>query len=89
MSTKKKSTKKVNEKIDEKNAKDTVTKVVKTKREVKWKLPAEVKTLKQKRAFRAKGRATLRKMESELLKNPTKKLEREYKRYRKEVLLVP
>lgn len=75
--------------LDQKNVKETVAQVVKSTREMKWKLPKDCDTLKKKRAFRQANRTKLRKMESELLKSPSRKLKREYKALRKEVLLVP
>lgn len=75
--------------LDKKNSKDTVTKVVESKREVKWKMPKEGMTTDEKRSFRQAMRRKMRKMESELHKNPSNKLRREYKSFRKEVLLAP
>jgi len=75
--------------LDKGNAKETIRMIVESKKEVKWKLPQDVKSLKAKRAFRQKYRNELRNMESALLKSPTPKLHREYKSLRKQVLLVP
>ena len=86
MATKKKTTRRSTKaKID----KGTVKKTVETVREMKWKIPPECDTAEKKKQFRQKNRNKLRKMEAELLTNPSPKLERSYKALRRKVLLVP
>ena len=89
MKTKSEKSVKRTKKLDKKNEKTTMTKVVESKRELKWKMPEEANTLEKKRAFRQRARNEMRKLESELLKNPSARLERKYKKFRREVLLVP
>ncbi|MAO08079.1 MAG: hypothetical protein CL596_05135 [Alteromonas sp.] len=93
--TKKVTRKKVNKKdLDQKNIKDTVTKVVETKRELKYDYPNEMKDTLKRKKFRQKVRNKINSFQLHLLKldeksKEYKKLDREYKSYRKEVLLVP
>ena len=86
---------KANEKeLDTKNIKDTVKQVVESEREIKYKYPEEIDNQLDRKAWRQKTRNKLRTMERAITKSEEGskekvKLEREYKAYRKEVLLVP
>lgn len=91
---KKTTTKKVarKTKLDNKNVKETVAKIVKSTREIKYNYPSKVKQPLERKQWRQKVRNTIRKYERDLakLKGAAKiKLNKEYKVYRSEVLLVP
>ena len=78
--------------LDSKNVKDTVTKIVETKREMKYLYPQGMDDQIEKKKYRQKVRNKVYKFEREIAKAEGKNLrslEREYKGYRKEVLLVP
>ena len=80
--------------LDSKNIKDTIKQVVESEREIKYKYPEEIDNQLDRKAWRQKVRNTLRAMERNISKaedgsKEKVKLEREYKAYRKEVLLVP
>ncbi len=93
--TKKVTKKKVNKKdLDSKNIKDTVKKVVETKREMKYSYPEEMKDTLDRKKFRQKVRNKINSYQLQLLKldegsRDYKKLDKEYQAYRKQVLLVP
>ena len=86
---------KVNTKeLDTKNIKDTVKQVVESEREIKYNYPDDIDNQLDRKAWRQKIRNKLRAMERAITKaedgsKEKVKLEREYKAYRKEVLLVP
>ena len=86
---------KVNPKeLDNKNIKDTVKQIVESEREIKYNYPKEIDNQLDRKAWRQKVRNQLRSMERAITKaedgsKEKVKLEREYKAYRKEVLLVP
>lgn len=78
--------------LDKKNVKDTVTKTVETKRELKYNYPDGMKDTLERKRFRQKVRNKLYQYKRNLsdLKGKAKtKMEREYNGYRQEVLLVP
>lgn len=81
--------------LDKKNLKNTITKVVESKREVKYKYPEEVGDDQLKRkTFRSATRAKNEKFLAEIAdlkrtQKPTAKLEREYKEFRQKYYLVP
>lgn len=81
--------------LDKKNLKNTITKVVVSKREVKYKYPEEVGDDQLKRkTFRSATRAKNEKFLAEIAdlkrtQKPTAKLEREYKEFRQKYYLVP
>ena len=87
----KKQTKRV---LDTKNIKETVKQVVESEREIKYNYPAEIDNQLDRKAWRQKARNKLRLFERNIAKledgsKEKVKLEKEYKNYRKEVLLVP
>jgi len=88
-----KAKKKVSKKeLDSKNVKDTVTKIVETKREMKYVYPDGMTDQIEKKKYRQKVRNQIYKFDREIPKLEGKKLkalEREYAAYRKEVLQVP
>jgi hypothetical protein len=83
---------KVKKELDTKNVKDTIRQTVESSREIKYKYPEDCDNTLDKKSFRQQTRNKLKAMESAMLKADPKakaKLEKEYKEYRKKVLLVP
>ena len=81
-----------NSKTDAKNVKDTVTKIVESKREMKYVYPEAMDDQIEKKKFRQKVRNHIYKLERDIAKaegKELKTLEKEYKGFRKEVLQVP
>lgn len=87
--------KKANAKVlENKPVKNTVKQIVETEREIKYNYPDEIDNQLDRKAWRQKIRNKLRAMERGIIgaqdgSKEKVKLEREYKAYRKEVLLVP
>ena len=80
--------------LDTKNIKETVKQVVESEREIKYNYPAEIDNQLDRKKKKKKARNKLRLFERNIAKledgsKEKVKLEREYKNYRKEVLLVP
>lgn len=81
-------------KLDTKNIKDTVKQVVESEREIKYNYPAEIDNQLDRKAWRQKTRNKLNAMQLKITKaedgsKEKAKLEKEYREYRKQVLLVP
>lgn len=78
--------------LDSKNVKDTVTKVVETKREMKYIYPDGMDDQVEKKKWRQKVRNKIYKFERDIQKlegKEAKAKEKKYATYRKEVLQVP
>lgn len=86
-------TKKLDKKeLDSKNIKDTVKKTVESTREMKYNYPEDVVETTDRKSWRQKVRNKINSFELSIIKLDGKekaKKEKEYKSYRKEVLLVP
>lgn len=80
---------------DDKNIKDTVKTIVTQERELFYKYPEDVDNPLDRKKWRQKVRNAIRAFDRNLSKiddtesKEYRKLEREYKAYRKEVLMVP
>jgi hypothetical protein len=91
-STAKKSIKAKKAQTDKKNVKNTIEQVVESNRQIKYKYPEDLTDTVKRKKFRQIVRNKLRKYERELADLTGKakvKLNTEYQKYRKEVLLVP
>lgn len=78
--------------LDKKNIKNTIKKVVQSKREIKYNYPAKLTDILERKSWRQKVRSKIRNFEASFEKLKGKALSTaraEYKAYRKEVLLVP
>ena len=78
--------------LDSKNVKDTVTKIVETKREMKYVYPTDMTDQIEKKKYRQKIRNQIYKFERKIAKAEGKELKslgRQYKAFRKEALQVP
>lgn len=80
--------------VDTKNLKDTVTKIVESKREVKYIYPDGMVDQLKRKAYRSecrtKEKSFLKKIEdAKRLKQDTAKIDKEYRAFRKATYLVP
>lgn len=81
--------------LDSKNLKNTITKVVESKREVKYKYPEEIagdqlKAKKWRAGIRSKNEKFLSEIaDLEKTNKPVDKIKKEYAKFRKENYLVP
>jgi len=87
--TKRKSSKAV---LDKKNIKETVKKVVKSTREIKYAYPADIISPTQRKSWRQTTRSAIYKFERDIAKAKgadKAALNKKFQAFRKKVLLVP
>lgn len=84
------------EELDKRNVKKTIKKIITSEREIKYKYPEDLIGVLDRKAWRQRTRKKLENLELALARaketgeeKAIKKANKEYQKYRKEVLLVP